>query len=212
LRRSLIKEMIEPALIQSLGSPPPTLGVRKRQATRDRIAACAARLVAETGLSGTTVERIAAEADVGRATFFRYFSSKEDAVADGMTRHWLDVITGQIACQPPELSAVEAVVAAFGELGDDFDAIRQQVHDLATLTRSSPALNAWTLQIYVGYESAIADLVAPRLPDLRPDDPRPRLIGAMAMASVRIALDDWLRDGGSLPQRVHTALSAMAVQ
>jgi hypothetical protein len=33
----------------------------------------------------------------------------------------------------------------------------------------------------------------------------------MAMASVRIALDDWLRDGGSLPQRVHAALSAMAV-
>jgi hypothetical protein len=86
------------------------------------------------------------------------------------------------------------------------------VHDLATLTRSSPVLNAWTLQIYVGYESAIAELVAPRIPDLRPDDPRPRLIGAMAMASVRIALDDWLRDGGSLPHRVHTALSAMAIQ
>ncbi len=144
------------------------------------------------GLSGTTVERIAAEADVGRATFFRYFSSKEDAVADGMTRHWLDVITAQIACQPAELSALGAVVAAFGDLGDGFEAIQQQVHDLATLTRSSPVLNAWTLQIYVGYESAIAELVAPRIPDLRPDDPRPRLIGAMAMASVRIALDDWL--------------------
>jgi AcrR family transcriptional regulator len=203
--------MAEPVVVPSLRSPRTTLSVRKRQVTRDRIASCAARLVAETGLSGTTVERIAAEADVGRATFFRYFSSKEDAVADGMTRHWLDVITAQIACQPPQLSAMGAVVAAFGELGDDFDAIRQQVHDLATLTRSSPVLNAWTLQIYVGYESAIADLVAPRLPDLRADDPRPRLIGAMAMASVRIALDDWLRDGGSLPQRVHTALSAMAV-
>jgi len=27
-------------------------------------------------------------------------------------------------------------------------------------TRSSPALNAWTLQIYVRYEAAIADLLA----------------------------------------------------
>jgi AcrR family transcriptional regulator len=188
------------------------LNVRKRQATRDRIAAAAAALVAEGGLAGTTVDRIAAEAQVGRATFFRYFASKEDAVADGMTRHWLDVITAQLAAQPPELSAREAVAAAFRDLGDGFDAISAQVRDLATLTRSSPVLSAWTLQIYVGYETAIADLVAPRLPDLAPDDPRPRLIGALAMASVRIALDDWLRHGGSLPQRVRTALSAISVE
>jgi AcrR family transcriptional regulator len=188
------------------------LNVRKRQATRDRIAAAAAALVADDGLAGTTIERIAAEAQVGRATFFRYFASKEDAVADGMTRHWLDVITAQLAAQPPELSAREAVVAAFRDLGDGFDAISAQVRDLATLTRSSPVLSAWTLQIYVGYELAIADLVAPRLPDLAPDDPRPRLIGALAMASVRIALDDWLRHGGSLPQRVRTALSAISVE
>lgn len=192
-------------------SQPIALSARKRQATRDRIASSAARLVAEAGLAGTTVERIAADAEVGRATFFRYFASKEDAVADGMTRHWLDVITTQLAAQPPELSAMDAVTAAFRDLGDGFDAISAQVRDLATLTRSSPVLNAWTLQIYVGYEAAIAELVAPRLADLAPDDARPRLIGALAMASVRIALDDWLRHGGSLPQRVRTALAALSI-
>ena len=67
------------------------------------------------------------------------------------------------------------------------------------MTRSSPVLSAWTLQIYLRYEAVIADLVAPRIGDLSADDPRPRLIGAMAMASVRIALDDWLEHGGSLP-------------
>jgi hypothetical protein len=73
-------------------------------------------------------------------------------------------------------------------------------------------LSAWTLQIYLRYESAIADLVAPRISDLTPDDPRPRLIGAIAMASVRIALDDWLVHGGSLPARVRSALSSMPVE
>lgn len=193
-------------------SEPIALNVRKRQATRDRIAAAAARLVSEDGLAGATIERIAAEAEVGRATFFRYFSSKEDAVADGMTRHWLDVITAQLAAQPPELSARDAVVAAFHDLGDGFDAIGEQVRELATLTRSSPALSAWTLQVYVGYEAAIAELVAPRLADLTPDDARPRLIGALAMAAVRIALDDWLRCGGSLPQRVRAALAAISLE
>ena len=81
----------------------------------------------------------------------------------------------------------------FGHLALGFAEIEDQVRELATLTRSSETLDAWTLHIYVRYEAAIAELVAPRMPELTPDDPRPRLIGALAMATVRIALDDWLR-------------------
>lgn len=187
-----------------------SLSVRKRKATRDRIADAAAQLVGENGLTKTTIEQIAATAEIGRATFFRYFSSKEDAVAEGMTRRWLDLITAAIANQPPGLSAQGAVLAAFAELATGFTEISDQVKELAALTRSSPALNAWTLHIYVGYEDAIAVLVSPRLPDPRPDDPRPRLIGALAMASVRIALDDWLQYGGNLPERVHRALTSIS--
>jgi AcrR family transcriptional regulator len=188
-----------------------TLTMRKQRATRARIAAAAARSVAESGLAGATIEQIAAAAEIGRATFFRYFSSKEDAVAEGMTTHWLDAITAAIARQPKGLSAVEAVVAAFEDLGDGFDTISGQVRELATLTRSSPALSAWTLQIYLRYEAAIAALVAPRLDDPVAEDPRPRLIGALAMASIRIALDDWLLHGGSLPARVRAALSSLQI-
>jgi AcrR family transcriptional regulator len=187
------------------------LSVRKRTATRDRIAASAAELVTAHGLAGTTVEQIAARAEIGRATFFRYFSSKEDAVADGISRQWLSHITIAVARQAPELAAHETIVAAFAELGDGFSEISDQVRELALLTRSSPTLNAWTLQIYLGYENAIAELVAPRLDNSGPEDPRPRLIGALTMASLRIALDDWLAHGGSLPDRVQSALSSMPV-
>ena len=189
-----------------------SLTVRRQRATRARIATAAAQRVSENGLAGVTVEQIAAAAEVGRATFFRYFSSKEDAVAEGMTTHWLDAITAVIAKQPADLSAGAAVVAGFGDLGDGFEAISAQVRELATLTRSSPALSAWTLQIYLRYEAVIADLVAPRIGGLSADDPRPRLIGAMAMASVRIALDDWLVYGGSLPARVRSALLSLRVE
>lgn len=188
-----------------------SLTARKQKATRARIAAAAAQSVAENGLAGATVEQIAAAAEIGRATFFRYFSSKEDAVAEGMTTHWLDLITDAIAGQPGHLSAGEAVVAAFENLGDGFGAISGQVRELATLTRSSPVFSAWTLQIYLRYEAAIADLIAPRLADPEPDDPRSRLLGALAMASIRIALDDWLVHGGSLPARVRSALSSVQV-
>lgn len=181
-------------------------------ATRQRIATAAAQLVISRGLAGATVDDIADTAEIGRATFFRYFNSKEDAVAEGMNTHWLDRIITALAAQPVGLGAVEAVTGAFGDLGEGFAEIEDQVRELATLTRSSETLEAWTHgRIYVRYESAIADLIAPRLPRLAPQDPRPRLIGALAMAAVRIALDDWLSDGGSLPDRVRDGLAAIAI-
>lgn len=188
-----------------------SLAERKRTAMRRRIAAVAAQLVADRGLAGTTIDRIADQADIGRATFFRYFNSKEDAVAEGMTVHWLNRITTALAAQPDHLSATDAVVGAFAELAGGFAEIEDRIRELALLTRSSETLDAWTLHIYVRYELAIAELVAPRLPRLAPQDPRPRLIGALAMATVRIALDDWLSHGGSLPDRVGQGLAAIAV-
>ncbi|OBH17921.1 TetR family transcriptional regulator [Mycobacterium sp. E3247] len=188
-----------------------SLAERKRTAMRQRIAAAAAQLVADRGLAATTVERIADEADIGRATFFRYFNSKEDAVAEGMTAHWLNRITTALAAQPQRLSATDAVIGAFAELAEGSADIEDQIRELAMLTRSSETLDAWTLHIYVRYERAIGDLVAPRLRRLVPQDPRPRLIGALAMATVRIALDDWLSHGGSLPERVGRGLAAISV-
>lgn len=188
-----------------------SLSDRRRAATRQRIAAAAAQLVADVGLAGATAERIADAADVGRATFFRYFNSKEDAVAEGVNVHWLQRITTALARQPAGLSAIDAVVGAFGDLADGFSEIENQVRELATLTRSSETLDAWTLHIYVRYEAVIADLIAPRLPALAPRDPRPRLIGALAMATVRLALDDWLVHGGSLPDRVRQGLGAITI-
>ena len=184
---------------------------RRRAATRERIAEAAARLVAEVGLAGATVDRIADTADIGRATFFRYFNSKEDAVAEGMNAHWLGRITTALAGQPAGLTATEAVLGAFHELALGFAEIEDQVRELATLTRSSETLDAWTLHIYVRYESAIAELVAPRMPDLVSQDSRPRLLGALAMATVRIALDDWLCHGGSLPDRVRAGMAALTI-
>jgi AcrR family transcriptional regulator len=188
-----------------------SLAERKRAATRQRIAEAAAQLVTGVGLAGATADRIADAAHIGRATFFRYFNSKEDAVAEGMNAFWLDRITTALAAQPARLSATEAVIGAFRDLSLRFAEIEHQVRELGTLTRSSETLEAWNLHIYVRYEAAIAELIAPRMPDLTPQDPRPRLIGALAMAAVRIALDDWLQHGGSLPDRVRQGLAAIVI-
>jgi AcrR family transcriptional regulator len=184
---------------------------RKRRATTARIAASAARLAAERGIAGTTVDQIADDAQVARATFFRHYQTKENAVAEGITGPWLTMITDAIARQPAHLTAIEAVIAAFAELADHLPAHYHQIRELARLTRTSTTLDAWTLCAYHRYEQAIADLAARRIPDLTDGDPRPRMIAALTMAAVRISLDDWIHHGGSLPDLMHRALRSVTI-
>lgn len=53
---------------------------RARQALRAEIAEATSALFAERGFDAVTVEDAAREVGISRATFFRYFGSKEDAV------------------------------------------------------------------------------------------------------------------------------------
>ena len=53
---------------------------RKKRATRAAIHKAAMRLFAERGFAGTTIDDVAAAADVSRATVFSYFATKEDLV------------------------------------------------------------------------------------------------------------------------------------
>ncbi|GAB2632681.1 TetR/AcrR family transcriptional regulator [Prescottella soli] len=59
---------------------PTTLGRRERnkQQTRGRLLDAARLLFAERGVVGTTVEEIADQAGVSRATFFNYFHTKDE--------------------------------------------------------------------------------------------------------------------------------------
>lgn len=175
----------------------PGLRARKRDETRRRIAAAAVELVSAQGVPDTTVEQIAGHAGVGRATFFRYFESKELAVAVGLSDVAVYVFASTLRELPPELGPLDALREAHRVLSADFDERRSMYLEQAMLSRSSPAMAAWTLYLYVDWEVAIADAVRDRFDDLDDDDPRPRMVGAMAMAAARLAVDEWVTGGGT---------------
>ncbi|HUR15073.1 MAG TPA: TetR family transcriptional regulator [Mycobacteriales bacterium] len=194
----------------------PAVGLRerKRAATHQRIADEAARLASDRGVSGTTVEEIAAAADIGRSTFFRYFDSKEIAVAEGFTTPWLTLLVRALADQPAELGPMEAVLSAFsgfaGVVEDDPRSIIRQT----AMSQASPGLQAWTLHLFARCEQAIAATLAPRFTDLVPGDPRPRMTGALVMAAIRLSMDEWLASGGEgdLPKIIRDALTCVTTQ
>ncbi len=186
---------------------------RKRQATHQRIADEAARLASEKGVAATTIDEIAAAAEVGRATFFRYFDAKEVAVAEGFSVPWLQLVIDNLDIQPPHLDAMEAVRETFRGFAPVLDeAGTRLVLQQARLASASPGLQAWTLHVYVRFEKAIASSVAGRFPDLAQDDPRPLLVGALTMSAVRISLDTWLASDGrkDLPSLLQSALRSVS--
>jgi AcrR family transcriptional regulator len=86
----------------------PGLRELKKARTRATIQEHALRLFRAQGYSATTVDQIAAAAEISPATFFRYFPTKEDTVLYDQ----LDPVMSDVfRSQPAELSPTEAVRA-----------------------------------------------------------------------------------------------------
>jgi AcrR family transcriptional regulator len=107
--------MAEPALRHGLRE-------RKKRRTRATLIEAAAELCVEQGFDKTTVEQIAAAADVSPRTFSRYFPSKESVVT-AMTHDMDGYLAAALTDQPTDINEYEALLRAhlevFGPGEDD---------------------------------------------------------------------------------------------
>jgi AcrR family transcriptional regulator len=97
------------------GEDRPAVGLRERKKARTKAAIQqhAMRPFAERGYQATTVEQIAAAAEVSPSTFFRYFPTKEDiALYDALDPMVLEAFRAQ----PANLSPIQALRGAMWQV------------------------------------------------------------------------------------------------
>ncbi|MGV0802165.1 TetR family transcriptional regulator, partial [Mycolicibacterium elephantis] len=96
-----------PFVADGTGDPRLGLRERKKQRTRAMLLDAAIELCQRQGFERTTVDQIAAIADVSPRTFSRYFATK-DAIAFALIDEAIDVAAVELAGQPEGISHLEA--------------------------------------------------------------------------------------------------------
>jgi AcrR family transcriptional regulator len=163
---------------------------RKKARTREAIVGAAIDLFERRGYDATTVEEIAAAADVSPRTFFRYFDTKLDVLSPTPDDDHVDLYAA-LAARPADEGVLEAVLHVLRhkleldlDEGDDLT-IRQ--HRLAFRT---PSLRAVAREHLHGEEVRLAGVFAQRL-GLAPDALEARLMAAAVGATLCTVFEEW---------------------
>lgn len=165
-----------------------SLRERTRRAVRGEIVDAAMTLFLERGFEATTVEEIAQAAGISRRSYFRYFTSKEEAFAEGLAS-----IGATIAEALRERPTDEAPWLA---LRHSFDPLLEQAESdpqamaLGRLMLERPDLQQGK---DASWQQGIADALAHRLAS---DTPEPwlqsRALAGAAIACLHAAQTQWL--------------------
>jgi AcrR family transcriptional regulator len=172
----------------------PGLRERRKALTAAELEAAAYRLFGERGFDAVTVDDIAAEADVSRRTFFRYFASKEDVL---LADHFVQLarLREAIATRPADEPIVTALRNALMSMTSDFDQRKEIVILRGRLMRDTPSLQARSLVHQKLWEEAMQEMVAERLGVDPVTDLRPGVVSAATLAAMRVAFTNWLVAG-----------------
>lgn len=172
-----------------------SLRERRTARTRDAIVAAALELFEERGFQGTTVDEIAARADIAPRTFFRYFPTKE-AVLFARAADDRAKIATALGARPLREHPFVSLMTVLGAYTQDTEEQENDIRLLQKISAERPEVWAYQRTVLeTELVQMLAGFVAGRL-GVDPDtDPRPRVWAALVMSTYRIAFRMWL-DGG----------------
>ncbi|MER7716975.1 TetR family transcriptional regulator [Streptomyces flaveolus] len=209
----------------ALGRPPVSLTERRKAETRMDIARAAAHLFVHQGLRATRAEDIAHAAGIAPRTFYRYFATKEEAVAPlyalGAER-WIEAVRDAPAeLSPPqalEHAARHTLTPGAGVSAASWEGART----LIRLAETSPALRKVWADVCHLTERALGEALAERVAAARGEDgdnvaeepvagPRLRFAAATAGAAVRVAVEYWAASAEETGRALDLALENLEV-
>lgn len=168
--------------------PPLGLRERKKLKTRTAIRRAMYRLIAEQGYEATTIEQIAAAAEVSPSTVFRYFPSKEDIV---LADEYDEAIERALRTRPvdePPLDSLRAILTA--AVSRMLENEPQEMHLRTKLMVEVPALRARMTESMAETSQSLTRPLADRA-GRDPDDLEVRVFAASVMGALREALLYW---------------------
>jgi AcrR family transcriptional regulator len=192
--------------------PPLPLRERKQQRTRQAIRDAAVELFSERGFDAVTVADIAARAEVGRSTFFRYFADKQEVLFnDDPAMHLLLADAIGRAARPLApignslLKALRAYHSGALVLAEAKAREAMQNPELNQLIVSHPRLQACNLTRERGYSDAGRDVLIAHGADAQ----TAQLAAHIGTACYGIGHDEVIDEPLRLPEAVDRAFQRL---
>jgi AcrR family transcriptional regulator len=162
-------------------------------------------LFQERGFAGTSVDEIAARANVSRSTFFRYFGSKEAvlfAEQDDTTVRLIELLLER----PAEEGSVQAFERALLRIAEETapDERRGSLRVLDQVMRDDPALQMRRVTLVERSTNAIAAAFATRKGRSGPG-PQDRLAAAVCIATTEAIGHDWRENDPEVDDAIRRA-------
>ncbi len=168
-----------------VGSP---LQEAKHELVREAIRHAALDLFTLNGFDATTVEEIAEAAGVSRRSFFRYFSSKSDLVAQQITAYG-EALAEAISAVPRTYSPLEVirdVVLRISAQAAQYPRSRQ----IMQIVRASAAAREAQISRRGEVEDRVAQAFAERF-GVAPNETTPTLLASLVLSIMDVTVRVW---------------------
>ena len=164
---------------------------RKQDFVRGTIWDAAVDLFVTHGFDQTTVDEIARAAGVSKRSFFRYFSSKNDLMGQGMVTYG-DKIVEAIGAAPPSPSSLDVVRHTVEQVAIGAAAY-PRVRKIAHIASTSVAAREAQLSRLAELEDRVADAYRRRLRTSGKDDLMPRLLAELTLSILDVTFRQWFK-------------------
>lgn len=166
-----------------------TLQARKQQFVRDAIWTAAIDLFAEKGFDETTVEDIVAAAGTSRRTFFRYFESKRDLMAQPVVSYGDSLERSIQSC--PEGSTPAALLRWVVTEVAQATVADPRMRKVMAIAAKHPAARDAQLSRIAELQDRLAGAFAPRCKDRY----TPHVLASLTLSALSLSYRMWFAQG-----------------